>query len=470
MWSESAVARRLLELTKTLRRSEFFPTYDPKASELVGADPYAFALAVSLNRQAKAKRIWMIPFELQEELGHLDPARIAQMSLMELERVFRRLPHKPRFVNDAPRTVKELSNVVMRRFDGNAALIWENRSAANVKRTFQQVFGVGPQIANLSVLLLEQRYGISFSDRRNMDIEADVRTCRVLHRLGVARDDTPEEAIAAARRLYPAYPGKLDAPIWIIGGRWCHPAEPECLDCPANSVCQYASAKASSVRHRTTKIEPLKESRMRKGYVEVAFVLDETGSMHEIREDTIGGFNQWLEEQKELDVEEMRCSLVLFSKIEGEKTYRIRHQGILIEDVDELDGSSYRPRGTTPLLDAIGITIDSLGTRLDQMDENERPEKVIVAILTDGLENASEEYTLERVKEMVTHQQEKYIWLWCKKPVGEFDPSLFAAPRIVAPAWGARERELSPCRGSADCEYLPQEVVRCESFTPRVQE
>ncbi|MFW6116298.1 MAG: vWA domain-containing protein [bacterium] len=149
---------------------------------------------------------------------------------------------------------------------------------------------------------------------------------------------------------------------------------------------------------------------MKKGYVEVAFVLDETGSMHEIKEDTIGGFNQWLEEQKELDVEEMRCSLVLFSKIEDEKTYRIRHQGIPIGDVEKLDDSTYRPRGTTPLLDAIGITIDRLGTRLDNMDEAEKPEKVIVAILTDGRENASEEYTLERVKEMVTHQQEKYSW------------------------------------------------------------
>ena len=149
---------------------------------------------------------------------------------------------------------------------------------------------------------------------------------------------------------------------------------------------------------------------MKEGYAEVAFVLDETGSMHSIREDTIGGFNQWLEEQKELDVEEMRFSLVLFSKIQGEKTYRIRHEGVPIEDVDPLDDATYRPRGTTPLLDAIGVTIDALGTRLDRLDEDGKPEKVIVAILTDGQENASEEYTLERVKQMIAHQQEKYGW------------------------------------------------------------
>ena len=149
---------------------------------------------------------------------------------------------------------------------------------------------------------------------------------------------------------------------------------------------------------------------MKQGYVEIAFVLDETGSMHDIKEDTIGGFNQWLEEQKQVDIEETRFSLVLFSKVHGERMYRMMYEGALIQDVRELDESTYRPRGTTPLLDAMGMTIDSLGSRLDKMDQDDKPEKVIVVILTDGLENASEEYTLERVKEMVTHQQEKYGW------------------------------------------------------------
>jgi uncharacterized HhH-GPD family protein len=242
MWSESAVARRLRELTETVHRSELFPTYDPEASELVGTNPYAFALALSLNRQAKAERIWMIPFELREELGHLDPARIARMSLEELDRVFRRLPHKPRFVNDAPKTVKELSTLVVRRFDGDAARIWKGRSATDVTSTFEEIHGVGPQIANLSVLLLEYRYGVRFPDHSKMDIEADALTCRVLHRLGVARDETPTEAIAAARRLHPGYPGALDAPLWVTGRKRCHPSAPECSQCPLKQVCRYAGA------------------------------------------------------------------------------------------------------------------------------------------------------------------------------------------------------------------------------------
>lgn len=242
MWSESAVADRLLELTGTLHRSELFPSYDPRASELVGTNPYAFALALSLNRQTKAEIIWMIPFELREELGHLEPGRIAQMSVEELDVVFRGLPHKPRFVNNAPRTVKELSSMIVRQFDGDAARIWEGRTAAEVTSTFEQIYGVGRQIANLSVLLLEDRYGMRFSDHNRMDIKADTHTCRVLHRLGVARDDTPKEAASAAQRLYPAYPGELDAPLWVTGRTWCHKSVPDCAGCPLSDVCRYAGA------------------------------------------------------------------------------------------------------------------------------------------------------------------------------------------------------------------------------------
>lgn len=242
MWSESVVADRLLELTETVQRSELFPSYNPEASELVGRDPYAFALAVSLNRQTKAEIIWMIPFELRAKLGHLDPAQIAQMSLEELDEVFRGLPHKPRFVNDAPRTVKELSTMVVRRFDGDAARIWEDQTATQVTRTFEEIYGVGPQIASLSVLLLEYRYGVRFPDHPIMDIKADTHTCRVLHRLGVARDDTTKEAIAAARRLNPTYPGELDATLWVCGRTWCHRSAPDCAGCPLSKVCRYVDA------------------------------------------------------------------------------------------------------------------------------------------------------------------------------------------------------------------------------------
>jgi hypothetical protein len=143
--------------------------------------------------------------------------------------------------------------------------------------------------------------------------------------------------------------------------------------------------------------------------VEISFVLDETGSMAVIAKDTIGSFNTFVEEQKKLNAE-VTFSLVLFSLTTMEDTYRKVHESVRLDDVKLLDRETYRPRGNTPLLDAVGSTIDSLGARLAAMPEHDRPDQVIVVILTDGEENASKEYTLAQVREKVQHQREVYKW------------------------------------------------------------
>ncbi len=243
MASEQQVAEVLVGLIGKVRRPEQFPAKHRAASELVATNPFAFALAVSLQRGISAEVIWTFPYDLRAALGHLDPVQIAAMSLDDLDRVIRRLPSKPRYVNDAPRTVKELSRLVIDRYGGDASRIWTDRSAGEVKAAFRSLYGVGQGIADLAVLLLEDRYGLRFSDsdHRGVDIKADTHTRRVLHRLGVAADDSPREAIAAARRLHPSYPGDLDAPLVTIGRTWCHPRQPECAACSLVGVCAYAA-------------------------------------------------------------------------------------------------------------------------------------------------------------------------------------------------------------------------------------
>ena len=75
-----------------------------------------------------------------------------------------------------------------------------------------------------------------------------------------------------------------------------------------------------------------------------------------------------------------------------------------------LDGHTYVPRGTTALLDAIGRTINTIGERLDKTSEPDRPGKVLIVILTDGLENASQEFKRNQIYSMIKHQREKYAW------------------------------------------------------------
>jgi uncharacterized protein YegL len=137
---------------------------------------------------------------------------------------------------------------------------------------------------------------------------------------------------------------------------------------------------------------------------EIVCIVDRSGSMDAIREDAIGGFNTFLSDQKQQPGEAM-LSLVLFNH-----EYKLLHDHVDINKVPKLDKRSYKPQGMTALLDAVGRTIDAIGQRLSDTPEKERPSKVIVAILTDGLENASRDYSRGKVAALIQQQRDVYQW------------------------------------------------------------
>lgn len=230
----------LLAFGKEIDPAVLFPALTPKASQFVMSDPFAFALAISLDRGTKADIIWTIPHDLFQQLGHLDSYKINELSLDQLAAIINNLPRKPRYRTDAPRTIKELSELVITQFKGDASQIWEGKTASQVKNTFQSLFGVGEGISNMAVLLVEKAHGIRFSDldRREMDIKSDVHTMRVLYRLGAADRVSETAAMQAARKLFPEYPGELDAPLWVLGREYCHALNPDCDHCPIAAVCE----------------------------------------------------------------------------------------------------------------------------------------------------------------------------------------------------------------------------------------
>ena len=137
---------------------------------------------------------------------------------------------------------------------------------------------------------------------------------------------------------------------------------------------------------------------------EVIFILDRSGSMAGLTNDTIGGYNAFIEEQKK-DPGETKLTTVLF-----DHEYEILHNGVNVHDVAPMTTKDYWPRGCTALYDAIGKTINDVGHRLSNTAEDERPSKIIFVITTDGMENASREYSQRKVKEMIEHQTNKYSW------------------------------------------------------------
>jgi endonuclease III len=230
----------LLQCGSSMDRAILFPSVIPEAATFALNNAYAFAMAICLDRGTKAEIIWTIPHDIYKHLGHLDPALIHAMTIEEVSALIRGLSRKPRYVNDAPKTIKELTKIVVEECGGDASQIWRGKKAREVKRTFMSVHGVGPGIASMALLLIENAFGIRFNDldHASMDIKPDVHTVRVLYRLGVSNDATEKAAIDAARLCHPAYPGELDAPLWYIGRQWCDAMKPRCSTCIVTGVCQ----------------------------------------------------------------------------------------------------------------------------------------------------------------------------------------------------------------------------------------
>ena len=144
--------------------------------------------------------------------------------------------------------------------------------------------------------------------------------------------------------------------------------------------------------------------------LDITVILDRSGSMDTIRDDAIGSFNAFLRERKEKNPES-KMSLVLF-----DDQYEVRQTGVPIQSVDPLSYETYIPRGSTALLDAIGRTIRTIEERAHEDEE------VLVAVLTDGQENASVEYRLEQIRELIGEKEAKdwdFVYL-------SADPSAFS--------------------------------------------
>ena len=125
---------------------------------------------------------------------------------------------------------------------------------------------------------------------------------------------------------------------------------------------------------------------MNKDLTEIVVVLDKSGSMGSIRQDTIGGFNTFLNDQKELPGE------AVFTFVTFDTDYKFVEQGTLLENVKELNTETYSPGGLTALLDAVGKTINDVISRHATLPEEEKPGQTIFVVLTDGEENSSKEF------------------------------------------------------------------------------
>lgn len=143
---------------------------------------------------------------------------------------------------------------------------------------------------------------------------------------------------------------------------------------------------------------------MKKNLTEIVFILDRSGSMAGLEKDTIGGFNSMIERQKAQGGEAL-ISTVLF-----DNAAEVIHDRVSLTKIEPMTEKQYFVRGCTALLDAIGGAIRHIGNVHKYAREEDRPEHTLFVITTDGMENASRNYSSDRVKQMIERQKTKYNW------------------------------------------------------------
>jgi hypothetical protein len=211
----------------------------------------------------------------------------------------------------------------------------------------------------------------------------------------------------------------------------------------------------------------------------LSVILDRTGSMESIRDDTIGGFNAFLDEQKK-QPGEATLSLVQF---DTRDPFEVIHDFKPIGNVPGLTRETYVPRASTPLLDAVGRGINDLEARLAKLPAKKRPGKVVVVIVTDGQENSSREFNKDQIEKMIKEHEEKDGWqfVFLSADLGAFqdahgygirmgkriffDKSAMGTGRV----WASVSTRVSQYRqgGAAEVEFKQEDRDKQEELSGR---
>jgi len=209
----------------------------PDADALVKQSPEAFLLGVLFTQGMPAERAWAGPWLLRQRLGHLDLARLAAERSV-VDEAFCRSPALHRFKHTIAGWVSDAAERLVACYGGDATQVWPDGSTvAEVSERLAAFRGIGRKKAAMTVEILIRHFGVDLAGVEDGTVAYDVHVRRVFLRSGLVDLDTPDAVAAAAKRAYPASPGTLDLPAWLVGRDWCRPRGPRCDECRLGAVC-----------------------------------------------------------------------------------------------------------------------------------------------------------------------------------------------------------------------------------------
>ncbi len=232
----------LARLQSTQNREPRGLSGDPEADRYlkdIQNYPHIYVLACLMDKQIKAERAWLIPFEVCSHFGAFTMQELANLSAGQIESYF--LEYKPhRFNKDMARVFYEGIQRIHTVYADDASRIWSDTpSSAAVVYRFLQFAGAGIKIATMATNILVREYHVPLRDYYSIDISPDLQVKRIFYRTGLVENtDDVNLIIYKARELYPIFPGVIDESCWEIGRTYCRPTDPNCAECPLADTCQ----------------------------------------------------------------------------------------------------------------------------------------------------------------------------------------------------------------------------------------
>jgi endonuclease III len=255
--SENAIRERLVEHGQELFRApkrliEFTQRHDADVLlNDLATHPHAFVLACVMDRQIRAERAWLIPYEISQTLGGFSMDMLFKLSRADVIRLMSQPKPLHRYVEMMSGLFFSAVQRISSHYANDAARIWTGTPpSAEVVYRFLEFDGVGQKIASMASNVLARDFKIPFADHFSIDISADVHIRRVFGRLGLCPHDAGvEQVIYKAKSLHREFPGMMDLPCWEIGRNWCKARGPECGACYMNDLCPTADNFSKPVRN-----------------------------------------------------------------------------------------------------------------------------------------------------------------------------------------------------------------------------
>ncbi|MBO5462646.1 MAG: endonuclease III [Clostridia bacterium] len=206
----------------------------------IKSDMNAFLFGLISDQSVKAELAWSLPYRLKQRLGHFDIHQIAEMQITDLERVIKDKPALHRYPSNIAKYLIFASQTLINNYNGDASNIWANGvSAEEIVKRLEEFKGISHKKAALGSLLLVRDLGVEIVDKENINLAYDIHIRRICLRTGLITQDSLKNVIAAGKKIFPEFPGRLTSAFWAIGRDICRPSDPMCTRCPLDSVCDH---------------------------------------------------------------------------------------------------------------------------------------------------------------------------------------------------------------------------------------